>query len=231
MNLLNKSKLFILLFYYRYPDGTFSGQISKDTHVNNTGITFTSKFLKELAARFRINYQQLVKGCFELKKAQVFPDVELVIKQIFAARPASGCEAMYYEGKIMELLSMILGWNSGRAAFMPDGFITRDDLESLKNAASYLQANYQHAISIEKLESIAYMGKTKLSFLFKQRYGMSIMEYLRAQRIQHARVFLADASMTIDEVASMVGYQNQGSFSERFKLETGMTPTEYRKSI
>lgn len=214
---------------YAVPDGTFSEQMRKGTHVSSTGIGFTPKYLKELAFRFHISYERLVSGCFQLKKAQMLPDVELVIKQIFASRPAPGSEAMYYEGKIMEMLSMILGWHSGYTTFMPGGSIIDDDIESLEKIASYLRENYRQAIGIEKLESIAYMGKTKLSFLFKQRYGMSVMEYLREQRIQNAKVFLSNTSFSIDRIAVMVGYQNQGSFAERFKLETGLTPTEFRK--
>lgn len=214
---------------YAVPDGTFSGQMQKGTHVSSAGISLTPKYLKKLVSRFHIGYEQLVGGCVQLEKAQMLPDVELVIKQTFAARPAPGSEAMYYEGKIMEMLSMILGWNSEHSAFMPDDFITDDDLERLEKMASYLRKNYRQAIGIEKLENIAYMGKTKLSFLFKQRYGMSVMEYLRKQRIESAKAFLSDTAFSIDKIASMVGYQNQGSFAERFKLETGLTPTEFRK--
>ena len=214
---------------YAVPDGTFSEQMCKGTHVSSTGIGLTPKYLRELASRFHIGYEQLAGGCFQLEKAQMLPDVEVVMKQTFAARPTPGSEAMYYEGKIMEMLSMILGCHYGHAAFMPDGFIPDDDLESLEKVASYLRGNYRQVIGIEKLESIAYMGKTKLSFLFKQRYGTSVMEYLREQRIQTAKVLLSDTTFSIDRIASMVGYQNQGSFAERFKLETGLTPTEYRK--
>ena len=214
---------------YTMPGGTFSDQIRKGTRVNSTGITFSSKYLKELAARFHMDYERLVSSCFRMKKAQIFPGMELVIKQVFAARPAPGCETMYYEGKIMELLSMALGWQSNHTIFLPDGVLCDNDLESLERVAFHLQQNYQQPIEIEALSRIAYMGKTKLSFLFKQRYGMSIMEYLRNQRIHHAKILLSDSSITIDEVASKVGYQNQGSFAERFKLETGLTPSEYRK--
>lgn len=214
---------------YTMPAGTFSERMDKGTHVNSTGITFTPKFLKELAGRFHIGYQQLVESGFNLREAPVSPDVALVIKQIFAARPATGCAAMYYEGKIMEVLSMILGGHSEREAYTPGGEIAPADLECLERVASYLQKNYQEAINIEKLESIAYMGRNKLSFLFKQKYGMPIMEYLRDQKIGQAKEFLIDTAMTIDEIAANVGYRNQGSFSERFKLETGLTPIEYRK--
>ncbi len=214
---------------YTMPEGTFSEHMDKGTHVSSTGITFTPKFLKELAGRFHISYQQLVEGCFNLREAPASPDVAMVIKQIFAARPASGCAAMYYEGKIMEVLSMLLGWYSEREVYAPGGEIAPYDLECLERVASYLQENYQETVGIEKLESIAYMGRNKLSFFFKQKYGMPIMEYLRDQKIRKAKEFLMDTTMTVDEIAANVGYQNQGSFSERFKLETGLTPTEYRK--
>ncbi|WP_461812121.1 helix-turn-helix domain-containing protein, partial [Faecalimonas sp.] len=53
-------------------------------------------------------------------------------------------------------------------------------------------------------------------------------EYLRTVRMDKAKELLMNTTIPINLVAQEVGYQNQGSFAERFRMETGMTPSEYR---
>ena len=48
-------------------------------------------------------------------------------------------------------------------------------------------------------------------------------EYAAAQRL------LAETSMPIGEVAAQSGFQDMFYFSRRFRLESGLSPTQYRK--
>ncbi len=91
-----------------------------------------------------------------------------------------------------------------------------------------MNKNYRDAININNIEKIAYMGKNKLSHLFKLQKGVSITEYLRMIRMDKAKELLMKTTIPINIVAQEMGYQNQGSFAERFRTETGMTPSEYR---
>ncbi len=212
---------------YFMPEGSFSGIFPNGTHVKNASLSFSSDFLKEQTKKYHLDYEDFLHVCFSHNQSYSIPDAELVLKQIFSAHPASRHADMYYEAKIMELFSVLLQWNEKNKLYAVDG-IQDDDLAAIHEVISYMNAHFKDSININDIEKIAYMGKNKLSHLFKLEKGVSISEYLRIIRMDKAKELLMKTTLPINLVAHEVGYQNQGSFAERFRMETGMTPSEYR---
>ncbi len=212
---------------YSMPEGTFSGVFPSGTHVKNASLSFSPDFLKEQTRKYHLDYEDFLHVCFSHNRSYDIPDAELILKQIFSAHPRSRHADMYYEAKIMELFSVLLQWSEKNELYTADG-IQQDDLDAIHEVISYMNNHYNNPININDLEKIAYMGKNKLSHLFKIHKGVSITEYLRMIRINKAKELLIKTSTPINLVAQAVGYQNQGSFAERFRIETGMTPSEYR---
>lgn len=215
---------------YNMPEGTFSETFSIGTRVKSCGLTLSPDFVKSLSKRFCIDYRFLAEDCLNIENNLVISNADFVMKQIFSYKPSNYSAAMYYEGKIMELLTMLVEWQVNNEKFAPYS-IKEMDLEGLNEVTDYLKKNYQKDISIEDLMRVAFMGRNKLSHLFKLKYGISIMEYLRIIRIEQAKQILLNSTLPIHQVANMVGYKNQGSFSERFKETTGISPKEFRNNF
>jgi transcriptional regulator GlxA family with amidase domain len=53
--------------------------------------------------------------------------------------------------------------------------------------------------------------------------------YLLNLRLQNARRLLAETTLPVGEIAAQAGFQDMFYFSRRFKLETKLTPTQYRR--
>ena len=53
-------------------------------------------------------------------------------------------------------------------------------------------------------------------------------ELLDSMRLQLARDYLLDSGMTIENIATHLGFRDVRSFQRRFRLWTGMTPTDFR---
>jgi AraC-like DNA-binding protein len=53
--------------------------------------------------------------------------------------------------------------------------------------------------------------------------------YLLNLRLQNARRLLAETALPVGEIATQTGFQDMFYFSRRFKLETQLTPTQYRR--
>lgn len=70
-----------------------------------------------------------------------------------------------------------------------------------------------------------------LSTSFRRVTGRTFVEYLTDARIERARELFARTSVHGYEVAQRVGYRDPHYFSTTFKKVTGMTPTEYRRSL
>ncbi len=213
---------------YAMPEGTFSGLFSSGTHVKNASLSFSPGFLRELTQKYHLDHEGFLHACFRHRQSNTIPDAELILRQIFSAQPTVRHAELYYEAKIMELFSALLQWDANNAQYAADG-IQKNDLDAIQEVTAYIRQHYSEPIRIRDLEKLTYMGKNKLSHLFKAQQEMSITEYLRSIRIDKAKELLGSTSTPIHLVAQAVGYQNQGSFAERFRMETGVSPSEYRQ--
>lgn len=68
------------------------------------------------------------------------------------------------------------------------------------------------------------------SELFKKETGWNFTSYVTHLRMDRAKIFLLDNSLTIGEVARKVGYQDGLYLSRKFREQTGVPPSEYRRS-
>lgn len=69
-----------------------------------------------------------------------------------------------------------------------------------------------------------------LKRLFKKETGVSPIEYLTQKRIAYSKQLLegrSERTLTIKEIAGMVGYSDPYYFSRVFKKVTGKSPSEY----
>jgi len=69
-----------------------------------------------------------------------------------------------------------------------------------------------------------------LSRTFKKEEGISLMEYIQAQKMELACKFLRETNLPVSEVAARLGYSNFSYFSQLFRRATGSTPAVYRKT-
>ena len=60
-------------------------------------------------------------------------------------------------------------------------------------------------------------------------HGLRFSDILEKQRVEFAKTYLERRQLSLDEVASMLGYSEQSSFGRAFKRWTGATPQRYRK--
>ncbi|BBI31645.1 AraC family transcriptional regulator [Cohnella abietis] len=100
----------------------------------------------------------------------------------------------------------------------------------MKQAIQYLTLQYTQQISIEHLSGMLGYHRTHLCKLFKQSTGLSPMQYLMRIRMNRAELLLA-TPMTIDQVASSVGFSDALYFSRKFRNWRGQSPNEYRKTL
>ena len=69
-----------------------------------------------------------------------------------------------------------------------------------------------------------------LARTFKKHTDVSIVAYINKVRIDKAKVMLEDQGISIQEVASSIGYESLNNFYKYFKALTGLTPAAFRQS-
>jgi AraC family transcriptional regulator len=95
----------------------------------------------------------------------------------------------------------------------------------------YIEANFNQEISLAELAAIARLSPYHFCRAFKEAVGEPPHRYQMSRRIGHAKALLADAALSVSDVAAAVGYSDAGRFSTLFKRMTGHSPRAYRRKI
>lgn len=64
---------------------------------------------------------------------------------------------------------------------------------------------------------------------FKAATGYTPVDYIQTLRIEEAKEILESTSLSIEEVALAIGYEDLSFFRSLFKRKTGVTPSRYRQ--
>ena len=106
------------------------------------------------------------------------------------------------------------------------------DVESIISKLALSFNDPEFSLS-DTLNSVGYC-KDHVRRKFLAQTGFTPVEYLTALRIEHAKKLLSkqnELSLQIGDISMLCGYYDQRYFCRIFKRETGMTPTEYLKSV
>lgn len=93
----------------------------------------------------------------------------------------------------------------------------------------YIREHYMEPISLSAVASIVNYNPIYFSMTFKRETGMGFSDYLTQVRIKEARKMLKALRLPIVEIAKGCGFDNAKYFSQVFRKNVGITPTEYRK--
>ncbi len=97
--------------------------------------------------------------------------------------------------------------------------------------SDYIRNNFMEALTLEQLASLVSVSPSYLIRIFRKELGTTPMHYLCSTRIHTAKSLLQASSLSIDEIAQHVGYQDTSYFWRVFKRMTGISPSGYRKSM
>ena len=93
---------------------------------------------------------------------------------------------------------------------------------------NYVQSNYRDRITTKTASNFFSYDEAQFCRLFKKHFNMTFIKFLNFYRIKMACCYnIADKSMTIENVAKDVGYDNYSYFCRNFKKYIGKTPKEF----
>lgn len=104
-----------------------------------------------------------------------------------------------------------------------------DDL--LTVCRNYLMQHLDQPISVEAISQLSHIPSSQLRQAFFKRTGMELVEYQQRLRIDRAISMLGDYSISLDEIARKLGYDNTGDLGVQFKRITGQSPLQYRQRL
>lgn len=107
----------------------------------------------------------------------------------------------------------------------------RSEDELLKRTIAFMEEQVCSNLTLEELCARFHVGQSRLSALFKERLGQSVMKTYKNLKIERVKLMIREERCNFTEIAEQLGYNSIHTFSRHFKTAVGMTPTEYAKTV
>ena len=94
-----------------------------------------------------------------------------------------------------------------------------------------IDADISADLSLSLLAERLNISSVYLSMLFKKEIGVTLTEYIRNKRMNHAAHLLRTTNLQVQTIAMHCGIADLQYFSKQFKKQMGKTPKEYREAV
>ncbi|TCV05643.1 AraC family transcriptional regulator [Sphingobacterium alimentarium] len=108
--------------------------------------------------------------------------------------------------------------------------INRATNSVLLHLKDFVRKHITEKISLESLQKVAHMSKSSLTRMFKDELGVTPMEYVINQRLQHTKELLR-MTKSVKESCFGAGFTDVNYFVRIFRRKEGMTPGAYVLSL
>ena len=102
-------------------------------------------------------------------------------------------------------------------------------LFGIKQAIGYLHSESFRDVSLEEVAALVGFSKFYFSREFRRITGYTFLSYVNLIRCEKAKQLLSEGNLSIGEIGSICGFDNQSYFSKTFLKRTGMLPSAYRQ--
>jgi AraC family transcriptional regulator of arabinose operon len=91
-----------------------------------------------------------------------------------------------------------------------------------------ISTRYSEDHTIENLAKLVCLSPSRLSHLYKESVGESILATLHRIRLEQAARLLQFSPMSVSEIAQLAGFQSMNYFAKKFKLQYRVSPSKFR---
>lgn len=109
----------------------------------------------------------------------------------------------------------------------PNACVQMDSI--VADICAYINTNLERDCNAQDIARQFNISSNYLMHIFKKYTGTTVMGYRNAQRIIKAKILLRNCDEKITDIAAECGYDNSSYFSEIFKKEVGMSPSQWRE--
>jgi len=171
-----------------------------------------------------------------------------------AAGPAAAtCRVVRCEGALRERMAMLFDWLTEAAATdapraivtgiagliltaliladapaAPEPGDTIGAADRLRPALDRIARNPGQPITLGEAASACHLSEAYFSRRFKQVFGSTFSDYLRAYRLRLAAQRLLSGGERVSEIARATGFASPAHMTEQFRRRFGVTPRAYR---
>ena len=112
-------------------------------------------------------------------------------------------------------------------------FPTKESMEShlVISIKELIRENVEHNLRVEDICARIGYSKSYLSSLFREQTGTTITGYSTKMKIDAAKRMIREDGLNFAQISDRLAFDNPQYFSRVFKRVTGMSPTEFKRSL
>jgi AraC-like DNA-binding protein len=99
----------------------------------------------------------------------------------------------------------------------------------LKNVIEYINTNIDNKIEIQELSNLTKWSLHHFIKTFTKYINQTPYQYILKKKMDKAKAIICETDMSLNDIASDLGFSSYSNFCNAFKRETGKTPDIYRK--
>lgn len=103
--------------------------------------------------------------------------------------------------------------------------------KTMEACLAYIDSHFTQSLTLGGLAHDFAISRSRFSLLFPQFTGMTLKRYIAKKRIDYAVTLTQTTSLSIQQIAAMVGYEDISTFYRNFTKVTGAPPSAFRPDI
>lgn len=128
-----------------------------------------------------------------------------------------------------ELLIRLIRQGDSIPALQPS--VRHQTADRTQQIIEYLEQRLDQSLSIRQICHDNLIGRAQLERCFHQQTGSGVIDYFNRLKIDAARQMIREGHLNVTQISSKLGFSSVHYFSRRFKTVTGMSPSEYARSV
>ena len=100
---------------------------------------------------------------------------------------------------------------------------------AIQKCCDYIELSLDRRIRTSDLAALVGYTEYYLTDKFKKETGQSVNSYIRAARVERAKMLLISTDQSVREISEQLSFNTVNYFIQSFRSVTGCTPAQYRK--
>lgn len=191
-----------------------------------------AQIMNDYLPNFPINYlncMEALNRCY-FKKYPWSPRLKDSIKNIMHPVSSPVSSALYLESRMLEMLALIFDHLVGTHNSELTGVkINKKHEEKIYAVKEILDKNLLNPPGLQQLAKQVGTNVFTLKSEFKAIFGLPIFQWVIKQKLALAADLIKNTTLSIQEVATTVGYENTSAFTRAFKQHHKTLPSNFKK--
>lgn len=162
------------------------------------------------------------------KPRQFSMDIKTILNTIIKPSIADSLKKCFLSSKVDELILLTLDDTLKVQNDCFDKILSKRDTASLYDLKYFLDTHYLESFTLSYLARQIGLNEFKLKKGFKLLFNYTVFGYIHYLRMRHGMTLLKEQELRVTEIATLLGYFSDASFSRAFKNYFGCKPTDLK---